>query len=105
MLWLMLACTGERVVDTACDAQVGLVYGTVTDEDGPVSGAHLLFWQDADAVVQELSDADGVYALELQEGTWTTAAEPPDSSYRTDELTLQVERCGEHEQLVYLTGS
>ena len=101
----MMACDGEPTVDTGCDAQVGLVYGIVSDEDGAVDGAHLLFWQDPNDVVQELSDEGGIYALELQEGTWTTAAEPPDQAYQTEERELVVERCGEHEVLVYLTGS
>ncbi len=99
MLLLLMACKGERVVDTACDAQVGLVYGLVSDTDGPVEGAHLQFWQDPNAVVQELTDAEGIFALELQEGTWTMTASPPDQSCSTEARTVVVERCGEHEVL------
>ena len=95
MVLLLLACRGERVVDTACDAQVGLVYGVVSDPNG----AHLRFWQDPDDIVQELSDAEGIYALELQEGAWTMTSSPPDDHCATQARTVVVERCGEHEVL------
>jgi len=102
MLLLLLACKGSSDLDTSCDAQVGLVYGVVRDAAGPVEGAHLYFWQDPTEIIQELTDAQGVYALELTAGEWTYNVETPDGSETTDEHSLSVERCGEHEVLVHL---